>query len=175
MNHKKVEVYTATSFSDLLASPVFYSTAAIAFVLGAFSILGFLQTPQKLKSTVDKITQKVVVLEQKELDTTVSVASVELEKGNVSFRNRNHVSGFSRSISEEVLEGIKPVSFNYDITSKHFWNDLESNTSMPEVVRIEDKTKADKDSLLFGTPVESDYLEDNDSRYSLKLSSKIKI
>lgn len=175
MNHKKVEVYTATSFSDLLSSPVFYSTAAIAFVLGVFSILGFLQSPAKLKTTVDMIAKKVIVLELKEPTSTVVAVnnSVELNKTPVS--NRNRYSSLSNKLLEKSIAGVKPVSFDYDITSKHFWDNLDTKT-MPGVVKIEDSAKIKNDSLLFGTPVESDFLENNDdARYSLKLKSGFKI
>jgi len=175
MNHKKVEVYTATSFSDLLASPVFYSTAAIAFVLGAFSILGFLQSPEKLKSTVDKITKKVVVLEQGELNSEVVAVNKKTISVNVPVNNRNRVSRLSNDISKQSVAGFLPVSFDYDITSKHFWDDLDTNT-MPDVVKIEDSTKLGDGSFQFGTPIGPEYLEESDdSRYSLKLKSNFKI
>ena len=197
-NKIKIEVYSASSFSDLMSSPAFYSTATIALVLGLSSIFGFLQSPDKLKNTVDTITQKVMVHQTEEAGRQFlavdDVAEIEkatvsgLEKQTLTDRNSNSRYGvFSEKlphrlsndpllkVKKPVFKGIQTIklaSFNYDITSKYFWSDFDFDSKLDR--NLESGIKIN--DTLIGVPVEPDLVPiSGDSKYSLKLDRNYQI
>ncbi len=190
-NKIKIEVYSASSFSDLMASPAFYSTATIALVLGFSSIFGFLQSPLKLKSTVDAITQKVMVYQTEEAGRNFISAKKLLEIQ--SSKDRNSKSKQANILTEllpkslpdslmfitenqPVLKGVQTLqlaSFNYDITSKHFWSDLDLDDKHGMIL---DSQQERSDVLMIGVPLEPALVpESGDSKYSLKLDRNYRI
>jgi len=179
MNHNKTEIYSATRFSDLLASPTFYSMSAIAFVLGLSSIFGFLQSPQKLKTAVDTITKKVVLLKQNDVKAVMNISdttSQRIDRNNTSILSDRYsifLDGDTKESKEQApkhsIQTIQLASFNYDITSKHFWGDLDMNN--PQTTVFDENTLKNRDSLLIGVPMRLDaFPKTGDEKYSLKLN-----
>jgi hypothetical protein len=193
-NKIKLEVYSASNFSDLMASPVFYSTATIALVLGFASIFGFLQSPDKLKSTVDVITQKVMVYQTEEagrefiaakhLPNEESIEKVLTEKVSTDRNSKPYqlvTDLLPQTLSDDFLsttegKGIQTLhlaSFDYDITSKHFWSDLDIDDK--HAMTLESQYK-NADVLMIGVPVEPALIpKSGDSKYSLKLDRNYRI
>ncbi|MEE9445656.1 MAG: hypothetical protein V3V19_08320 [Cocleimonas sp.] len=184
MNHNKAEVYSATGFSDLLASPTFYAIPVIAFVLGFSSIFGFLQTPEKLKSAVDIITKKVVLQNKSDNKSTKLVSDLTIKNITKKHNDRNTASSLGnrysifmdkftheneRQLPKRSIQTIQLASFDYDITSKHFWGDLELNN--PHASVLEDSILRNRDSLLMGVPMNLDLLPKiGDEKYSLRIN-----
>ena len=193
-NKIKIEVYSTSSFSDLMASPVFYSTATIALVLGFFSIFGFLQSPNKLKSTVDVITEKVMVYQTEEAGrefiAAKHVSDVEPTEKVSTDRNSQSYHIVTDLLPEmlvddallplpaekSVSKGVQTLhlaSFDYDITSKHFWSDLDIDDK--HATTLENQYK-NSDVLMIGVPVEPALIpKSGDSKYSLKLDRNYRI
>lgn len=181
--YQEPEVYSASGFKDVLASPVFYSVLVITFILGVASILGFLQNPLKLKSTVDVISQKV----------TSGPIESNARRNYFSYSNADEISAAQKSLEAEstqlylereldedftalgidqnLEDGLRRLAFNYDITSRQFWTDLDTSTIESA---IEESQNAQ--ASLIGAPVDLDYLQDNPpfnpSNYSLTASNK---
>ncbi len=181
--YQEPEVYSTTGFKDVLGSPVFYSVLVITFVLGVSSILGFLQNPLKLKSAVNMISQKV----------TTSPLKSNSRKNQFSFSSSDEISAdqyqidsqttklyleekldeeFSTlSVDQELENGLRRLAFNYDITSRQFWTDLDTSTIESAI----EESQNDEASLI-GAPIELDYFLDTQtidaSIYSLTASNK---
>jgi len=185
MNHNNREVYSSTGFVDLLASPSFYALSVIAFVLGFSSIFGFLQAPEKLKNTVDLITKKVVLQSNSKATELVSVLTVSSNQDMTNKHNGRNTAtllGGRYSIFMDKLikkdedreakgpiQTIQLASFDYDITSKHFWGDLDMNN--PHATVHEDSMLNNSDSLIIGVPMTLESLPvTGDEKYSLKLN-----
>ena len=192
MNNKKkikIEVYSASGFSDLLASPVFYSIATIALVLGFSSIFGFLKAPIKLKSTVDTITEKVMVYQSQAAGREFVADKYALGKVLARQSENNTQTDvldllpktlsndylFSSEEDQALYQGIQTLhlaSFDYDITSKHFWSDLDIDASHKMTL----ESKPDTDILMIGVPVEPKFLpKKGDAKYSLKINRNYRI
>ena len=159
------EVYSSTELSDLLSSPVFYSVLALTFFLGLSSIFGFFENPRKLKTVVDIISEKVVTADV----NTVSFGQVKYSMIQTdSSRNDRYNILRSDLFSENPVNSagsIEKVSFNYDITSKQFWGNLDSS-------RIESATEESRrnnsDALVIGTPLSPEYHSpESDAKYSM--------
>ncbi len=187
----KIEVYSASRFSDLMASPAFYSTATIALVLGFSSIFGFLQSPDKLKSTVDSITQKVMVYQTEEAGRNFisdkKSLEVQVSKNRNSQSNEydiltdllpktlpnKFVSAMDKQLASKGVQTLQLASFNYDITSKHFWSDLDLDDKHGVTL---DSRHAPSDVLMIGVPVEPALIpKKGDSKYSLKIDRNYRI
>jgi len=170
-NNAKEEVYSSTELSDLLSSPVFYSVLALTFFLGLSSVFGFLQNPRKLKIVVDAISEKVSIYQNIDYSFGVDQYSAYGSSvDEVSYADNNRYSILSKELfapTDKVIEhSIEKVSFNYDITSKQFWSDLD--TSSIESAS-EESIRKNAESWRLGTPLSSDYYVDqDDSKYSLK-------
>ncbi len=196
-NKIKIEVYSTSNFSDLMASPVFYSTATIAFVLGFSSIFGFLQSPNKLKSTVDVITQKVMVYQTEEAGREFIAAkhvpdvestektlkeSISADRNSMSYHivtdllPQTLFDDFSVKAEESASKGLQTLhlaSFDYDITSKHFWSDLDIDDKHAMTLESQHKNS---DVLMIGVPVGPALIpKSGDSKYSLKLDRNYRI
>jgi len=177
-NTDNIEVYSTTGFKDLLESRVFYAVLLITFVLGFFSILGFIQSPLKLKAVVDNVSKQVSTSPYSSTRINESSPYSLSEKTNNSKQsNKNRYQIFSfESLSnsrQQTTDNIQHISFDYDITSKQFWRELDS-------VRIESTNKknniAGDDGSFLGTPLESDYyLKQGSFKYSLRDSLKLRI
>ena len=174
-------VYKRSEFSDLLTSNNFYTVSAIALVLGAASVFGFIQNPRKLKSVVDTISYKVSMqhvdnqrmshrMLQQEQQYNVS-ASVKAPR----HIQRHHVSSHFMYGATDVAaakKDIKRVAFSYDITSDKFWNDLDSSN----IGEVKDEMRKDNyHSHSLNLLGDSNSLLDNsDSKYSLASSLRKK-
>ena len=169
-------VYSTTGFLDIISSPVFYMILIVTLVLGLLSVFGFIQNPYKLKTFVNAIHQKVSVSERHSgsfslIDYSLkqsneSVAYPErLEGITVSYIDTNRYSIFSKNqnLPLSPKNSLKQIAFDYDITSKQFWSDLELPVSNQDV-------DFKKPSLfMLDTPLN---LEGSDSLYSMKVQSK---
>ena len=180
--YKEVDVYRITGFSDILASPVFYIVLVLTIFLGLSSIFGFLQNPRKLKAVIDVIHHKTVISQNYTTDKKYSLMSVikneNLEVGSsstVSYLDESRYSIFSDDFYLDfnaiATDGIQHVSFNYDITSKQFWGDLEMGRILPTV----EGTTESLLPLILGVPIDSSLLLDDDSKYSIKGIKKYQI
>jgi len=80
----------------------------------------------------------------------------------------NRYSIFSTDFSlVDQKAGLKKVSFDYDITSKQFWGDLD--TSRIESL-IEETQRKNRDDLMIGAPIDPAHSSnENDSKYSMKV------
>ena len=161
INNKKPldeEVYSSTELSDLLSSPVFYSVLALTFFLGLSSIFGFFENPRKLKTVVDVISEKVV---------TADVNTVSYRQVKYSHNNDRYNILRSDLFATNTVKNIESVSFNYDITSKQFWENLDSSRIESAA---EESLRESSDALVIGTPLSPEYhsLEsDSDAKYSM--------
>jgi hypothetical protein len=192
-NNKEIEVYSATTFSDVIASPTFYAIAIITLVLGFSSIFGFLQSPQKLKVVIDTLAKKVAVTEQYQVKhslderyqdeyslsnslSTLRASQTENDSessNTLSFIDTDRYSIFAEDSSvqtnkKEVVSGaMQLASFDYDITSKHFWDDLD--LSRIESAK-EEIYRRSNDVLMIGVPVDTNVLpRTGDAKYSMKV------
>lgn len=168
------EVYSSMGFSELFSSPVFYSVLVLTIILGLSSAFGFLQNPRKLKLVVDVISHKVSlsrphVVSQNEYLISQSMKSDK--ETTISNIDKNRYSIFSDSFNNSDLvisqgTSVKPVSFDYDITSREFWGDLDM-TRIESA--IEETQRQNRGSFTIGTPIELDSsIERNDSKYSMR-------
>ncbi len=171
---KSSAVYKRSEFSDLLASNNFYTVSAIALVLGATSIFGFIQDPRKLKTVVDTISYKVSVSHVNNQSMPYSVfqqeqyrlsASIKAPRNKQAYEGTNYLFGADVAIEKK---DIKRVAFSYDITSNKFWNDLDSSN----IGQIKDDLRNDNynSHALNLLDESSALLDNNDSKYSLASS-----
>jgi hypothetical protein len=179
---KKEEVYSSTDLSDLLSSPVFYSVIALTFILGVSSVFGFFNNPRKLKTVVDVISQKLLINPSSNtvtfdrdddylLQKYSLKASVNNQKGMSLTTAVNSYNVFSKIVVLDFVSNtinsneIQRVSFDYDITSKQFWGNID--TSRIDSL-IEGNQKLDENPLMIGAPLSSEYsLEQGDKKYSM--------
>ncbi len=185
---KKEEVYSSTDLSDLLSSPVLYSVIALTFILGVSSIFGFFNNPRKLKTVVDVISQKLLInpnsntvafdvdedylLQKYSLKASVINKKVIKQKRVTSESTANPYNIFTKRVvldaalnAEKMHKEIQRVSFDYDITSKQFWGDLDSSKIDS---LIEENQRLEGDALIIGAPLSSEYsLEQGDKKYSM--------
>lgn len=173
-NTNEEEVYTTTGFRDLLESPMFYAVLLITFILGSFSIFGFIQNPLKFQAVVDRASHQVSVstysprriIQNNPYDLPViKLHSQEIHKV-FDIEDFTNTTQHSRS-------NYQSISFDYDITSKQFWHKLDtskvdSNADNKNIIIIDDS--------LLGAPLESDYFIQPDSlQYTLNQSALLKI
>ncbi len=177
---KKEEVYSSTDLSDLLSSPIFYSVIALTFILGVTSIFGFFNNPRKLKIVVDVISQKLLISPSSNTASFNANEEYLLQKYSLKTSNNSKkeisLEGipspyniFSKlsvaSLPSNTGRSPQRVSFDYDITSKQFWGDLDASRieSM-----IEENQRLNSNSLIVGSPLSSEYsLEQGDEKYSM--------
>jgi len=189
-NKIKIEVYSSSGFSDLMASPVFYSMATIALVLGFSSIFGFLQSPNKLKNTVDVITHKVMVYQTEEAGRKfiADKKSLDLQSSDRNTKSKQYdvLTGLlPKTLPESVtftteersaskgFQALQLASFDYDITSKHFWSDLDLDKKHGASSEAQHEPSG---VLMIGVPVEPALIpKSGDSKYSLKLDRNYRI
>jgi len=178
---KKEMIYSSTDLSDLLSSPIFYSVIALTFILGLSSIFGFFNNPRKLKTVVDVISQKLLVnpnsntvsfdvdedylLQKYSLKTSM----INREERYSSMATANHYDIFSKPIilgsSPRANKNIQLVSFDYDITSKQFWGDLDASRIESAIAESQ---RQNRDALMIGAPLSSEYsLGEGDNKYSM--------
>ena len=177
-NINKSPVYKITGFSDIIASPVFYSILFLALILGLSSIFGFLQNPRKLKAVVDVIHQKVSVSgsnSRNKYSLIQSLDRMQMERDTVepitiSYLDKNRYSIFSNSLDLVSMTDSAvqtKVSFDYDITSKEFWGTFDN---IKAASRLDDELNK-LDILLPGVPLDDKYtVEQGDEKYSLGAS-----
>lgn len=168
MNNKNklvtTNVYSTTGFSDLISSPIFYPVLILTILLGLSSTFGFLQNPLKLKAVVDIISDKVSLSEgnkiravnQNEYSVAHGLMKYDLEKSTALFINGDRYSIFARDLSgvnSKFVQGsgIRRVSFDYDITSRQFWGDLDLSKIEST---LEESRRKHRDALITGTPLE---------------------
>jgi len=190
-NKIKIEVYSTSHFSDLMASPAFYSVSAVALVLGLSSMFGFLQSPNKLKSTVDSITQKVMVYQTEEAGRNFISAKKPLDVQTSKDRNSKNkqsdvltellpktlpdkfLSAMDKQPVSKGIQTLQLASFDYDITSKHFWTDLDLDDKHN---LTSENQHEPSDVLMIGVPVEPALIpKKGDSKYSLKIDRNYRI
>lgn len=180
-NKQPSSVYKITGFSDIVASPVFYSILFLALVLGLSSVFGFLQNPRKLKTVIDVIHQKVSVSanENSASRNIYSLIQPSKERNQdffqadtrhpvtISYLEQNRYSIFSKNISladSSKKGGQSTVSFDYDITSKHFWGTFNDY----EIAPLSEEGDYKSNHLLRTIPVdEIESTEFNNEKYSL--------
>jgi len=179
-------VYSTTGFSDLVSSPIFYPVLILTILLGLSSTFGFLQNPLKLKAVVEIISKKVSLSEsnkiravnQNKFSVAHGLLQHDVEKDTVSFINGDRYSIFVRDFSSansnfEQGSGIRPVSFDYDITSRQFWGDLDLSKIEST---LEESQRKYRDALITGTPLElTSPTNRADSLYSLSVSKIIQL
>ena len=182
----KEEVYSSTSLSDLFSSPIFYSVIVLTFILGVSSIFGFFNNPRKLKTVVDVISQKILISPNSNTAAFNANADTEYLFQNYSLKMHTSKKGMalkftdssyniyskysvtsavSRTANNRVSDNTQRVSFDYDITSKQFWGDIDESRieSM-----LEETQRQNGDSLIIGAPLSSeDSLEQGDEKYSM--------
>jgi hypothetical protein len=189
---KKEIVYSSTNLSDLLSSPVFYSVIALAFILGLSSIFGFFNNPRKLKTVVDVISQKILVnpnsntvsfdsnddyllrkysLKVLDLDLTESAFSASSGYNPYDITSNLITLDDTLGSASTAKQALQRVSFDYDITSRQFWGDLDA-TRIESA--IEESERRDRDTLMIGVPLSSEYsLEEGDNKYSMGFSLRL--
>ena len=168
MSHKNNDaesrVYSTTGFSDLVSSPVFYSVLVLTILLGLSSAFGFFQNPLKLKAVIEVISQKVSLsddikmrsVSQRGYSISSGLQRSANSKSTFSMIDKDRYSILAKSFSalqnsRESNSSIKLVSFDYDITSKQFWSDLDLSKIEST---IEESQRKSKDLLIIGTPLE---------------------
>lgn len=170
------EVYSITGFSDLVASPFFYSILIITVILGLASTFGFFQNPKKLKRIIDIISHRVFISEVRPFNMSKVVNnraySIEEEKLTIIYRrdgnitasslNRDRYSIFSEQFSLKEA-GFNPVNrmvaIDYDISSSQFLGALNFKQLQADLV---------------STPISPYYsLEKDRLRYSLGVNNRI--
>jgi len=177
-NNVTEEVYSATELSDLLSSPVFYTVLALTFFLGLSSVFGFLQNPRKLKTVVDAISERVSDFQDIEAGFGVDqYSSYGSAVDAVLYLDNDRYSILSKDLfspmDKAIEQSIQKVSFNYDITSKQFWSNLD--TSSIESAS-EESIRKKMESWRLGAPLSSDYyIDQGDSIYSLKSSGLLRL
>jgi len=185
-NIKADDVYRITGFSDLVSSPVFYSVLVLTIILGLSSIFGFLQNPHKLKAVVDVMSQKVSisqhdnirVVNRNEYSMSHSLAAEVIDGLTASYPDVNRYSIFAYNFynsgfGENQTAGFKPVSFEYDITSRQFWGDLDISRIESA---LEESQRLSNDAFMIGAPLEPNYsLGKGDSKYYIKAVSIISL
>jgi len=180
---EKKEVYSSTDISDLLSSPIFYSVIALTFILGLSSIFGFFNNPRKLKTVVDVISQKILLnpnsntvsfeesndfqLQKYSLKAPVISKGISFKLASNPYSIFSEYNYFNSATSAVRLnKQAQAVSFDYDITSKQFWGNLDAHQL--EALLDEDKNLSG-DYLMLGVPLSSEYssLEEGDKKYSM--------
>ncbi|GAA0426732.1 hypothetical protein GCM10009133_39130 [Cocleimonas flava] len=173
---REPKVYSTTGFKDTLASPLFYSVAAVALVLGIASIFGFLQNPLKLKAVANAVHNKVHISSPVRSSPRNNLYSLEQSFKNKDYRtDKNQIQNQPQSVEVEQpqhMGGLNRVSFNYDVTANDFWTDLD--TSRLESA-VEESARQDLEASLLGAPLGSEFHQQleleamplNDSIYSL--------
>ncbi len=173
-NAKTTEVYTSTSgFSELVSSSVFYPVVVLTVILGFTSIYGFLQNPHKLKSVVEIITKKVLVSQKTPIayKNNYHIDSSFKKQEEHQYTDQSRYSIFTAAFDASLnnshsVKSITPVSFEYDITSKQFWGDLDSSRIESA---IEESQRQNNGPIIIGTPLEhSNSVNKGDSKYSMK-------
>lgn len=190
MNHEnkdaKFTVYSTTGLSDLISSPVFYSVLVLTIFLGLSSAFGFLQNPLKLKAVVQIISKKVSFVDdrgkqavnQKEYIISNGLQQQGAIIKTFSSIENDRYSIFAKSFSTHqnsrlLNAGVKVVSFDYDITSRQFWSDL--NLSKIESA-LEESQRKSRDSMIIGIPLElKPPAHRDESIYSLSAGSILRI
>jgi len=172
------KVYSTTGFKDTLASPLFYSVAVVALVLGIASIFGFLQNPLKLKAVANAVHNKVHISSPVRSSPRNNLYSLEQSFKSKDDSTEMHPISYQQQSFEieqpENVDGLSRVSFNYDVTANDFWTDLDT-TRLESA--MEESARQDLEASLIGAPLESEYhrqleLEGmplNDSIYSLNV------
>ena len=177
MNNKSPndDEYTITGFSELVASPFFYSVIVLTVILGFASAFGFFQNPRKLKLIIDLISQRVFISEVERKhgpklvsNRAYSVAEEKLQiiykrDGNVtaSSLNQDRYSIFAEELVQkdrnfQAMDTTVSVAIDYDISSNQFWGDLNVSHSA---------------GISLGSPISPYYSIEKDlSRYSLKVN-----
>ena len=176
------EVYKITGFADIVESPVFYLVLVLTFILGVSSIFGFLQNPRKLKSVVDVIQRKVAVYKVRNSRNRYSRIEIKDNKYSILYQsssasqntvknypsdketNRNRYSILSKNIPLKTFmhSGIGSVSYDYDITSKRFWSNLQL-----DILDMNTNPRS-AGSQFLGVPLDKVItLEEGDSKYSM--------
>lgn len=170
------EVYSITGFSDLVASPFFYSILIITVILGLASTFGFFQNPRKLKLIIDLISQRVFISEVKQIQMPKVVNSrayliaqdklkiIYRRDGNITASSLNgdrySIFGEQYSLKEARFNPVnRMVAINYNISSSQFWGDMNFKKLQGGIV---------------GTPI-SPYslLEKDVFSYSLRVNNRI--
>lgn len=170
------EVYSITGFSDLVASPFFYSILIITVILGLASTFGFFQNPRKLKLIIDLISQRVFISEVKQIQMPKVVNSrayfIAQDKLKIIYRRDGNITASSLngdrySIFGEQYSlkeaGFNPVNrmaaINYKISFSQFWGGMNFKKLQGGIV---------------GTPI-SPYslLEKDVFSYSLRVNNRI--
>ena len=114
--------YTARQASrDTLASPLFYSVAVVALILGIASIFGFLQNPLKLKAVANAVHDKVSTSSPVRSSPRNNYYSL-----NQSFKNKDSDTDINRISYQQKdknriekiqqphkVDDLNRVSFNY--------------------------------------------------------------
>ena len=180
---KKEEVYSSTDFSDLLSSPIFYSVIALTFILGLSSIFGFFNNPRKLKIVIDVISQKLLitpnsnaVLYEVDEDYLLQKYSLRAPILNSALPNKHGRSINSYKLSSDTIvfdsklkawKSTQRVSFDYDITSKQFWGDIDASSIESA---FEESLQENIEANVIGVPLSSDYYSGKgDSKYSMRI------
>jgi len=186
---EKTEVYSISGFKDTLASPVFYPVIVVAMVLGVTSMFGFVQNPEKLKSMVDVMHQKVATTNL--VNGTVNDQLYRVSQTKQSSNNRSlesQISSFQLfteidTTSVENIEkmpvhkDIERIAFNYDVTSENFWTELDSSKLESATEEMERKQR---EAGSIGAPLEinnekfpTKFKLNDDSIYALNNTKEI--
>lgn len=159
----KNEIYSISGFRDTLASPVFYPVVVVAIVLGITSMFGFVQNPEKLKSMVDVMHQKVATTNvvngtvndqlYRVSQTNKSSETPKLNSHNTSLKLFTDIDANLMTYNEKmpVHKDIERIAFNYDVTSESFWTELDS--SKLESAR-EEMERKQREAGTIGAPLE---------------------
>ncbi|MEE9326224.1 MAG: hypothetical protein V3U71_02935 [Cocleimonas sp.] len=169
----KLEVYTTTGFRDLLESPMFYAVLLITFILGSFSILGFLQNPLKLQTAVDRVNHQISVSTYSPHNIKINSPYIlPIKKTNSPEKSQILSLKNLTNTTQQPRSSYQRISFDYDITSKQFWHKLDTS----KIDSNADNKNIIIDDSFLGAPLESDYFIQLDSfQYTLKESTVLKI
>lgn len=174
----KNEVYSTTGFSDLVASPFFYSLLVITLILGLASTYGFFQNPRKLKLIIDLISQGLFIseVEKKVAPKIVNnrANSLANKKLRVIYKRDGNITASSLEIdrysifAEEFtlterkktpINSTVSIAFNYNISYGSIWESLDLTS---------------KKERRIDTPISPYYsLKKDPLRYSLRVNHTI--
>ena len=118
--NNKEEYYSITGFSELVASPFFYSILILTVILGLASTFGFFQNPRKLKLIIDLISQRVFISEAKQIQIPKVVNSraylIAQDKLKIIYRRDGNITASSLNGDRYSIFGeqysLKEVGFN---------------------------------------------------------------
>ncbi len=173
---REPKVYSTTGFKDTLASPLFYSVAVVALVLGIASIFGFLQNPMKLKAVANAVHDKVSVGSPVSSSPRKNLYSLtqSYTGEDIAEKKTLKIIDFTdvENNKHDPQSDFHHVTFNYDVTANDFWSDLDT-TRLESA--IEESERQDFEASLIGAPLKSEYhqqpeleiMQLNDSIYSL--------